>query len=155
MATEGMSNEEIAAARRIEQLSQHAALLAQVEMLSVPTTIKVLKLQLPDIIVLVDAHSATVKIPAFQFLRDANDVPLPLPNRKVQAVNREKGGYHGYPNLNINGAWSVLSWWRTPMKLDASDPNETPFAPIDIVDDAVKLDLVAKWLKEWADESYG
>ncbi|MGF7228961.1 MAG: hypothetical protein ACQR33_03140 [Candidatus Saccharibacteria bacterium] len=138
-----------AAARRIEVLARQAALLAQVPMLSVADTIAVLKQEPEKVIVLIDAHSGTVKVPAFQFIR-SNGALVPNPN--VQAVYSVKRGYVGYPNLNINGAWTELVWWTTPMKLDAREPDTTTFRPIDVVDNAAMIAELVEWVRDWENE---
>lgn len=148
-------NKAIREERRKQQLARQVQLLAQVDMLPIADTIKVLKGAPEHVIFLLDSHSATIKVPAFQFTRNS-DGDL-VPNPKVQEVHSVKGGYIGLPNLNINSAWDLIDWWyNCQMKLDASDSTEPEFVPISIVHDDGKLDLLIDWIKGWADEvSYG
>lgn len=141
--------------RRQQQLARQEALLAQVDMLSVADTIKVLRDAPEHIIVLVDPRAATIKVPAFQFIRD-NSGEL-VPNPQIQAVHSAKGIAIGFPNFNVNGAWDTIDWWYNhTMKLDASDPTETKFTPISIAGDNAKLNLLIDWVKDWGNEvSYG
>lgn len=149
-----MQNEAIRRERRRLQLVRQVQLLAQVEVLSDADTITVLKDAPEHIVVLLDPHSATIKIPAFQFIRNNDRL---VPNPKIQEVHSVKGGYIGFPNLNVNGAWDLIDWWfNNRMKFDASDQEEQEFAPISLVNDNAKLDLLIDWIKGWADEvSYG
>jgi hypothetical protein len=147
-------NKAICEERRRQQLARQVQLLAQVDMLSAADTIKVLKSAPEYIIVLLDPHTATIKVPAFQFTRTSDGDLVPSP--KIQEVHSVKGGYVGFPNLNVNGAWDLIDWWYNHrMKLNASNPSEIEFTPISIVGDIAKLDLLIDWIKGWGDESYG
>lgn len=141
--------------RRRLQLARQMQLLAQIETLSIDDTVKVLKDAPEHIIVLLDPHSAAIRIPAFQFTRN-NHGEL-VPNPKIQEVHCAKGGNIGFPNLNVNGAWDLIDWWfNNHMKFDASNQDEQKFVPISLVDDDAKLDLLINWIKGWANEvSYG
>lgn len=147
--------------RRQAELNLQQAVLANIEFLSFEDTAKVLVEQPSGVIVLIDARSAIVKIPAFQFLRGddgfkRNQIAgTPILNPDVQAVFRQQNASAANRIILGSEAWFMLNWWLTEMRLDVSDPESRPFRPIDAVGNSQTLAKLVDWFKDWADESYG
>lgn len=148
-------------ARRESELDKQRPLLEEVDMLDLEDTIRVLKVNVPAL-VLIDAETATVKVPAFQFLNEDGQVKrdevtdTPVINSGVLAVFQQQSpGFDRPSKLNAASAWHAMYWWVTEMRLDVSDPESRPFRPIDVVCDPQMLADLVDWLKDWRDESYG
>lgn len=146
-------------ARRDAELDKQRQLLEEVDMLSPKDAIRVLQANI-SALVLTDADTATVKVPAFQFLMDKDGkikrdavTKIPIINLGVLAVFQQQSPDFGrLSKLDSANAWFMLSWWTIEMRLDVSDPESRPFRPIDVIRDATTLYALAKYLKEWREE---
>lgn len=143
-----VSSEEITDTRRELRFASQAAVLEQVDMLGVADTVEVLRREIRGIITLIDVHSATVKIPAFQFKRTAEGKLVVIPG--VWKLNQVKTGNGHLPLYNND--WLLLDWWFSQMKLDTREPDTTAFRPIDVVLDPEMVTKIIDWFKELANE---
>lgn len=150
--------------RREEELKRQRQLVLNVPMLNSEDAICVLSVDIEGVLVLIDADTATVKIPAFQFLDENGEIKrdevtsIPLLNPRVLAIFRQQSpGFDRPSKLGSAQAWLMLIWWVTETNLDASIPAEfqRAFRPIDVVHSPQMLDQLVDLLKGWGDESYG
>lgn len=146
---------------RAEELDRQRQLLENLPVLGSEDAIRVLKADTAAL-VLIDADTATVKVPAFQFVDETDQIKRDevtgalVMNPGVLAVFRQQSpGFDRPSRLSSASAWHMLYWWTTEMRLDVSDPRSQPFHPIDVVHDSRTLDELVNWLKDMSDESYG